>query len=144
MKSKINYLLILLLTIAACNKDNTTTTTDTLTGKWKLVKYHNLTTMTSESEPPNISRSIIIEFSDNRIKGSMNGLTVTNTVGGAYELFQENKMKTLSFGGTKIAEPNWGVKFWDAIHAASSYERESEKLYIRFNVDTEKMEFKKQ
>lgn len=144
MKSKINYILILLLTLAACNKDNTTTTTDTLNGKWKLVKYHNLTTGTSESEPSNISRSIIIEFSDNRIKGTMNGHTVTNTVGGEYELLQDNKMKTLSFGGTKIGETNWGHKFWDAIHAASSYERQSDKLYIHFNADTEKMEFKKQ
>ncbi len=144
MKSKINYILILLLTLAACNKDNTTITTDTLNGKWKLVKYHNLTTGIIESEPSNISRSIVIEFSDNRINGNMNGYTVTNTVGGEYELLQNNKMKTLSFGGTKIGEPNWGHKFWDAIHAAASYERQSDKLYIHFNADTEKMEFKKQ
>jgi hypothetical protein len=142
MNSKINYLLLLLLTLAACKKDNTTT--DTLNGKWKLVKYHNLTTGTSESEPSSISRSIIIEFSDNRIKGNMNGHTVTNTVGGEYELLQDNKMKTLSFGGTKVGEPNWGDKFWDAIHAASSYRRQSDKLFIHFNAETEKMEFKKQ
>jgi hypothetical protein len=142
MKSKINYILLLLLILGACNKDNTTT--DTLNGTWKLLKYHNLTTGTSESEPPNISRSIIIEFSDNRIKGNMNGHTVTNTVGGEYELLQDNKMKTLSFGGTKVGEPNWGDKFWDAIQAASSYRRQSDKLYIHFNADTEKMEFKKQ
>ena len=142
MKSKINYILLLLLILGACNKDNTTT--DTLNGTWKLLKYHNLTTGTSESEPSNISRSIIIEFSDNSIKGNMNGHTVTNTVGGEYELLQDNKMKTLSFGGTKVGEPNWGDKFWDAIHAASSYRRQSDKLYIHFNAETEKMEFKKQ
>jgi len=142
MKSKINYVLLLLFSLAACNKDNTTTTTDTLNGKWKLVKYHNLTTGTSESEPSNIYRSIIIEFSDNGIKGNMNGHTVTNTVGGEYELLQDNKFKTLSFGGTKMGEPDWGEKFWDAIHSASSYERQSDKLYIHFNADTEQMEFK--
>jgi hypothetical protein len=136
--------MILLLTLAACKKDNTTTTIDTLNGKWKLVKYHNLNTGTSEPEPSNISRSIIIEFSDNRIKGNMNGHTVTNTVSGEYELLQNNKMKTLSFGGTKMGEPTWGDKFWDAIHAASSYKGQSDKLYIQFNADTEKMEFKKQ
>lgn len=144
MKSKINYSLILLLTLAACNKDTTTTTANTLNAKWKLVKYHNLTAGTSESEPSNISRSIIIEFSDNGINGNLNGHTVTNTVSGEYELLQDNKMKTLSFGGTKIGEPNWGHKFWDAIHAASSYERQSDKLYIYFNADAEKMELKKQ
>lgn len=144
MKNRINYILILLLTLAACNKDNTTTSTDTLNGKWKLVKYHNMTNGTVESEPSNISRSIIIEFIDNGINGTMNGHTVTNSVVGEYELLQDNKMKTLSFGGTKIGEPNWGDKFWDAIHAASSFERQNDKLYIHFNVDSEKMEFKKQ
>lgn len=143
MKSKINYILILLFSLTACNKDNTTTTSDSLNGKWKLVKYHNLTTGTIESEPTNISRSIILEFSDNGIKGNMNGHTVTNSVSGEYELLKDNKMKTLSFGGTKIGEPNWGDKFWDAIHATSSYERQSDKLYIYFNADMEKMEFKK-
>ncbi len=144
MKNKINYILILLLILVACNKDDTTTSTDTLNGKWKLINYHNLTNGTSESEPSNISRSIILEFSDNTIKGNMNGHTVTNTVSGEYELLPDNKIKTLSFGGTKIGEPNWGYKFWDAIHAASSYKRQSDNLYIYFNADADKMEFKKQ
>ena len=144
MKNKIIYVLILLLTLSACNKNNITTTTGTLNGKWKLVKYYNLTIGTTESEPANISRSIIIEFSDNGINGNMDGHTVTNSVGGEYELLPGNKMKTLSFGGTKVAEPNWGYKFWDAIHAASSYVRERDELYIHFNADNEKMEFEKQ
>lgn len=53
-------------------------------------------------------------------------------------------MKTLSFGGTKVGEPHWGDKFWDAIHSASSYERQPAKMFIYFDSDTEKMEFKKQ
>lgn len=139
---KTNFILILAMTLFACNKDDTTK--PTLNGKWKMVKYYNLTLGTSESEPTNISRSIIIEFSDNGSIGKMSGETVTNSVGGEYELLKVNSMKTLSFGGTKVGEPNWGSKFWDAIHSASSYERHSNKLFIYFNADTEKMEFKKQ
>lgn len=138
---KMTYILIFAMTLFACNKDETTAT---LNGKWKLIKYHNLTVGTSESEPKNISRSIIIDFSDNGNKGKMNGHTVTNSVGGDYELLKDNKMKTLSFGGTKVGEPNWGSKFWDAVYSASSYERQRNKMYIYFNSDTEKMEFKKQ
>ena len=144
MKCKINYILLLLFTLVACNKDNTTPTTSSLNRNWKLIKYYNLTHGTSESEPVNISRSIIIEISDNGIMGNMNGHTVTNTVGRAYELLQYNKMKILHFGGTKIGEPNWGCKFWGAIHAASTYEIQRDKLYIYFNADAEKMEFKQQ
>lgn len=77
----------------------------------RLIKYYNLITGTSESEPTNISRSIIIEFSDNGHKGKMMGHTVTNTVVGDYELLQGNKMKTLSFGGTKVGEPGWEINF---------------------------------
>lgn len=136
-----NFILILAMTLFACNKDDSITT---LNGKWKLIKYHNLTVGISESEPTNISRSIIIDYSDNGSKGKMDGHTVTNSVSGDYELLKDNKMKTLSFGGTKVGEPNWGSKFWDAIHSASSYERQSNKLFIYFNADTEKMEFEKQ
>ena len=53
-------------------------------------------------------------------------------------------MKTLRFGVTKIDEPNWDHKSWDAKHAVSSNHRQRDKLYIHFNADSEKMEFKKQ
>jgi hypothetical protein len=136
--------LILLFTLAACNKESATTSTKTLSGKWKLVKYHNLTNGTIISEPSAISRSIVMEFFDNEINGTMNGHTVSNSVDGVYELSEGNKMKTVSFGGTKVGEPNWGNKFWNAIHTASSFERQEDKLFIYFNVDNEKMEFEKQ
>ena len=144
MNSKITHILLLLLTLAACNKDNTTTTSDSLSGIWKLVRYHNLTIGRIETEPSNISRSIIIHFSDNGVKGTMSGHTVTNTVSGEYELLPGNKMNTLSFGGTKVGEPDWGHEFWDAIHTASSYDRQGDKLYIYFNSDTGRMEFNRQ
>lgn len=137
-----NNILILffVMTSFVCNKDNNAT----LTGKWRLIKYYNLTAGTSEPEPANIPRSIIIEFSDNGHKGKMNGHIVTNTVTGDYELQKNNKIKTLSFGGTKVGEPGWGNKFWNAIHTASSYELHDNKLFIFFNADSEKMEFKKE
>lgn len=128
--------------LSACRKENNTTNNTTLTGKWKLIKYHNLTAGTSEPEPANISRSIIIDFSDDGVKGKMNGYTVMNSVSGEYELLQTNKIKTVSFGGTKVLEPAWGNKFWDAIRTASSYERQGNQLFIFFNADSEKMDFK--
>jgi hypothetical protein len=126
--------------LSACHKDNNAT----LTGRWRLTAYHNLTAGTSESEPANIPRSIIIDFSDDGYKGKMNGHTVTNSVSGEYELLKNNTIKTLSFGGTEVGEPAWGNKFWGAIHSASSYERQGNKLFIFFNSGTEKMEFEKE
>lgn len=134
------FILFFVMTSFVCHKDNNAT----LNGKWKLIKYHNLTAGTSESEPTTIRRSIIIEFFDNGQTGKMNGHTVTNTVFGDYELIKGNKMKILSLGGTEVVEPDWGNKFWDAIPTASSYERHDNKLFIFFNADSEKMEFKKE
>jgi len=134
------FILLFTMTLFACNKEKS----NSLNGKWKLINYHNITAETSESEPANISRSVILDFSDNRKKGKMEGHTVTNTVSGEYELFKGNKMKTHRFGGTKVGEPHWGGKFWKAIYSTSSFERKSNKLFIYFNEDTEKMEFEKQ
>lgn len=134
------FIIFFAMALFACNKDEIAT----LNGKWRLIKYYNLTDGTNESEPTNIPRSIIIEFSDNGHKGKMNGHTVTNTVVGNYELLENNKMKTLSFGGTKVGEPGWGSRFWNAIQSASSYKRQNNKLFIYFNAGTEEMEFKKE
>jgi hypothetical protein len=144
MKKIVTYILVLLFALSACSKDTTMTTGNSLNGRWKLIKYYNLTTGTSEPEPSNISRSIIITFKDDQVNGNMEGHTVTNAVEGQYELSNGNKMRTISFGGTKVGEPAWGNKFWDAIHAASSYERSGNTLHIFYNGDTEKMEFKRQ
>ena len=154
---KITYILVFVVIAFSCNKDDNPTSTtvvagnlnDTsisgvLTGKWKLMEYQNLTLGTIESEPTDISTSVIIDFSDNGTQGKIGGHTITNAVGGNYELLKDNKMKTLLFYGTKVWEPKWGSKFWDAIRLASSYERQDNKLFIYFNSDTEKMKFEKQ
>lgn len=126
-------------TFVCGNEKNTT-----MTGKWRLIKYHNLTSGGSEAEPANISRSVIIEFSDDGHIGKMNGHTVTNTVFGEYELMKGNKMKISSLGGTEVGETGWGHKFRDAIRTAISYERYDSKLFIFFNAGSEKMEFRKE
>lgn len=134
------FISFFIMTSFVCNKDNTAT----LTGKWRLIKYHNLTARTIESEPANINRSIIIEFSDNGYKGKMNGHTVSNRVSGEYELFKKNKMKILSLIVTEVGEPYWGNKFGEAMQTVSSYKRYDKKLFIFFSGDREKMEFKKE
>ena len=63
---KIIYLLIVVLITTSCNKDDLTAT---LNGKWKVTKYHHLRLGTSESEPPGIASSIVLDFSDNAGKG---------------------------------------------------------------------------
>jgi len=141
MKQLTFFIGIFLLVALSCKKDNNF---NTLSGNWQLVSYEDVQTGTIDYEPQNINRSIIIEFSDNGKKGTLSGHTVTNIVSGEYELKEKNKIEVLSFGGTKVGEPAWGSKFWDAMYNASSYERTSEKMSILFNFDTEKMTFNKE
>ena len=131
--------LVFLLFNTSCKKDN-----NTLTGNWKLISYEDFINDTIIYEPQNISSSIIIEFSDNGRKGKLKGQTVTNTVSGKYKLKENNKIEVLEFGGTKIGEPEWGKKFWDAMYNVTSYGVTEYNLYLLFNNDTEKMIFEKQ
>jgi hypothetical protein len=137
---KTTYLLLILMTLFAC-KQKDDSEGETLNGNWKLIKYHNLTAGTSETEPSDISQSVVISFSDKDNIGKITGHTVENIVYGDYEILKGNKMRTISFGGTKMMEPNWGSSFWHAMNTATSYKRDSTRLFIYFNSDNEKMEF---
>jgi hypothetical protein len=158
------YVLFLLLAAFACNKEDSQITVSNttnnpaqngpvagiLTGKWKLVAYTNLVTGTVITEPTDITRSVIIDFLDDGSKGTLQGLTIANSVGGTYELSVvgeyspgRNKMKTLFFAGTKVGEPSWGGNFWDSMLIATSCERTNDKMFIYFNSDTQRMEFEK-
>jgi hypothetical protein len=109
-----------------------------------LTKYHDLLSGQSESEPLDIKRSIILDFSDISDTGKISGHTVRNEVFGDYELLIDKKIHIIRFGGTKVGEPPWGSKFWNAIHKSTSYKVYYDKMFILFNSDTEKMEFEKQ
>lgn len=115
----------------------------TLTGKWKLFVYEDLTNLDIEFEPIDIKRSIIISFFDNGKDGIMYGHTVTNQVSGEYSIFKPNQIKVTGFGGTKVGEPPWGNKFWDTITLASLFEVDEEELIIFYNNNKERMIFLK-
>ena len=127
-----------------CERHCLTTTKPILNGTWKLVAYKNLITGETETEPENIGRSIIIEFTDDGKRGKLQGRTVTNDVSGDYEILEGNKIKVLRFGGTKVNEPDWGDKFWEAMRRSSSYQIKGNFLLLYFNGDKELMEFVKQ
>jgi hypothetical protein len=112
-----------------------------LSGSWKLLSYIDQVTGAVEPEPQDIQRSIILELMDDGENGEIKGHTVTNDVRGEYELFGENQIRVLSFGGTKVAEPPWGQKFWEAISQATSYEITNQSLLISFDDGRGIMEF---
>ncbi len=129
-----------LVVVTGCDFENKNMV-DSLSGEWELEGYHNLKTKASISEPAYVKQPIVIKFSDNGKSGKIKGRTVVNEVYGEYELLEPGRINVYSFGGTKIGEPYWGEKFWDAIYNATSYRCFEDELYIYFNNDTEVMKF---
>lgn len=134
-----NFLLAALVALlfSGCSKE----TAPTITGTWKLIKYHDHATGITETEPKNLSNSIALTFTDDGTTGSISGHTVTNSVYGRYELTGGNEINIIQLGGTEVGEPAWGYKFWDAVGSVSTYQRQGKTLRLYHNNNSASMEF---
>ncbi|QHT67753.1 META domain-containing protein [Rhodocytophaga rosea] len=135
------YLIIVMVWVFfSCTREENLST---LSGTWKLTAYQQIETGAIDTEPSNLERSIEIQFSDNGSTGTISGHTVTNQISGKYALQAGNQINVESFGGTKVAEPAWGNRFWTAIYQAGIYQVNSTKLVITNKLHTEKMIFQR-
>ena len=103
-----------------------------ITGKWRLIQYKNLTTGQIENEPPEFKDRDVMTFyfQDKGNSGKFKGKTIRNDVYGEYTLMPNNKIKVFNFGGTKVGEPEWGGKFWSSIRVSSSFKISNDTLAI--------------
>jgi len=79
----------------------------------------------------------VLTFTDDGKAGTIEGHTVTNAVFGSYELGPHRTVKILSFGGTKVGEPQWGARVWTGLNTATSYKNAQQTMSIFFNEDNE-------
>ena len=105
-----------------------------LIGSWKLEAYVSISDCSIDLTPSNpITRSfehlgaVTINFHEDN---TFSGETVTNTYCGEYVL-QGNKTSALTFGITKINEPEWINTFSLAMHYAEYITISNDKLIIR-------------
>ena len=141
--------LICLTCMPGCKKEDNapagpTSTFDraSISGRWRLTHYHDIATNTKISEPPEISRSIVLDFIDKGDSGTFSGHTITNKVLGTYVLGVNQKITVLKFGGTKAGEShNWGHDFWTAIRASNSYKASNSRLFIYYDNSARMLEF---
>jgi hypothetical protein len=115
----------------------------TLSGTWRLEAYENQTTGIAENDPQPESKGVVFTFADDEKQGTIEGHTFANTINGTYTLDNHCAFKLVSFGGTKVGEPEWSSKAWLPSGKSGYYQIVGSKLVIYFNGSEERLRFKK-
>ena len=113
----------------------------TLTGKWTLICYKDISSGERTNRPSSYSpKQLTFEFLDNGKDGTIKGRTTVNDVTGKYKI-NKNRISVDRFGGTKIGEHGWGSVFWSTISNSSSFEFRKDTLIILYDNDSKEMLF---
>lgn len=116
-----------------------------LKGTWRLDYFQNTATGAVDTDPEVSGKSVVFTFEDDKKSGTISGHTFVNTVSGSYTLGPNCTFKITSFGGSKVAEPEWSRKAWLPSDSTGkgSYQVLSDKLVLRFDQNPEQLVFKK-
>jgi hypothetical protein len=126
MKKLYSVILCIFIFTISCDKerinenfqDNTGITN--INGKWKVVSYENFEkgTITVKTDVDSWNGlDVILTFLDDSIWG----YCTTNNMRGKYSLSGRN-IHIITYGGTKIAQPEWGNLFTKVIYDLESFE----------------------
>lgn len=154
MKRVISFAAIMLLlglTAFQCSKEDCCvmppcSEKSTLTGKWRLAYYENTTTGAKDPDPGIEGKSVTFQFTDDQKEGKIKGHTFANEVSGNYTLGEACTFNVTTFGGTKVAEPDWSGKAWlpSGDSATGNYQVSETTLILTFNTRPERLVFKKE
>jgi hypothetical protein len=113
----------------------------TLTGTWRLEAYENQTTGIAENDSQTEGKGVVFTFTDDEKQGTIEGHTFVNTINGTYKLDKNCGFKVVSFGGTKVGEPEWSSKAWLPSGKSGYYQIVGSKLVIYFDGSEERLRF---
>lgn len=131
----------LAFSVTGCRRDHSLDI-KSLNSTWKVVSYQNLishSVTTKASLESGMSghdlkdKDIIVSLKIQDDILQLQGHTVYNTVSGKFQLGKDESLHCLSFGGTKIAEPNWESWFWDAMNSADAFQLKGDTLTIDYH-----------
>lgn len=139
--SFINKLVLLLVIVCftnTCNKEDTALTYN-ITGNWIVISYEDyenstIITKTDDNTWKGWNNGdVTIRFKKkDSVRGTINGIKVTNTFTGNYLIGPDGEITISNFNQTKMNEPEWGFLF-DAITVAETYEVRDGLLRIYYN-----------
>lgn len=102
-----------------------------INGKWKVVSYedYNKSSVTVKSDVDSWNgMDVIMTFADDSIWG----YCTTNSVSGTYTLIGRY-VHIISYGGTKIEQPEWGNMFTSSINNIESFEVNKHQLRLYYD-----------
>ena len=139
MKKFIGAVLCIFIFNASCDKDKINesfqddSSIKNIDGKWKVISYENYEkasiTVKTDVDSWN-GMDVILAFATD----SLYGYCTSNTIFGKYNL-AGRYFSIISYGGTKIGQPEWGNLFSDAIYQLRSFK--INKNQLRFYYDNE-------
>jgi len=105
------FVLLLSLMGAGCEKENHLDKQE-ISGYWKVFKQNISGEFESSTTPPGnaIYTDISIVIPDTT-KGNISGNTFFNSIEADFEIEKEQQINFKNYGGTRIAEDNWGASF---------------------------------
>lgn len=132
--------LLVLLVPAACTPDAVTCFEDIsaddnantrLAGTWKVIAYEDLAnnTRTVKDAANSQGLDVILTFEGDRISGK----NTTNQVNGKFSYTGSREISIKEYGGTEIAEPQWGQMFHEAIFKFKAFTINDNTLTFFYN-----------
>lgn len=89
----------------------------TLNGTWKVISFEDFALESIEF--PNQTNStgldVVVTFNDLTTPPNLSGRNTTNTIQGNFEYINSRQLKVFTLASTRVAQPEWGNKFSDAM-----------------------------
>jgi len=137
MKIILKIFLCIFIFNTGCDKDrindsfNDDSSVANINGKWKVVSYEDYkkSSITVKSDVDSWNgMDVIISFADDSIWG----FCTTNSISGKYTLIGRY-IHIISYGGTKIEQPEWGNMFSSVINDVDSFEINKHQLRLYYD-----------
>jgi hypothetical protein len=126
------FLLLLPLCVvllgAGCEKESSFGQKD-ISGSWKVSKQSISGNLTYFIAPPDnaLYTDISIVFPDTT-KGIISGNTFFNSIGVDFEIKEDQHISFKNYGGTRIAEDNWGMSFGENLRNTVKFDISNNEL----------------
>ena len=126
MRRFLLYSIIVFISIS-CEKDNT----ENIIGTWVVSSYEDfiINSVIEKSDTDSWNgMDVTLTFESE----SFSGRNTTNQVEGTYVL-NADSIRILSYGGTKIGQPEWGNMFSTVVHSLETYDISQSQLKFYYN-----------